>query len=119
MPPREPLTARRVAGLVVGFCGIVLLVWPEIQVGGGRRFLVGVLSAQIACVGWAIGSAYSRRRGHGEAKDENVLATAAFEMLFGGMCLLIAGLVTHELSQLTFNPRTAGALVYISHTPRP
>jgi drug/metabolite transporter (DMT)-like permease len=113
VPPRVPLTGRRVLGLVVGFCGIVMLVWPEIQLGGGRRFLVGVIAAQIACVGWAIGSAYSRRRGHGAAKNENVLATAAFEMLFGGLCLLIAAVVTHEAARVTFNGRTAGALTYL------
>lgn len=111
--PREPLTGRRVLGLLVGFFGIVMLVWPEVQLGGGRRFLVGVISAQIACVGWAVGSVYSRRRGHGTAKDENVLATAAFEMLSGGICLLVAGLLTHEASHLTFNTRTAGALAYL------
>jgi drug/metabolite transporter (DMT)-like permease len=113
VPPREPLTMRRVLGLLVGFGGIVMLVWPEIGAGGGRGFLVGVVSAQIACIGWAIGSAYSRRRGHGTAKHENVLATAAFEMMFGGLGLLVAGLVTHEASHLTFNARTAGALGYL------
>lgn len=113
VPPRVALTRRRVSGLVVGFSGIVMLVWPEIRVGGGRGFLVGVVSAQLACAGWAIGSAYSRRRGHGSAKDENVLMTAAFEMLFGGLCLLIAALLTHEASRLTFNVRTAGALAYL------
>jgi drug/metabolite transporter (DMT)-like permease len=113
VPPRVPLTARRVVGLLIGFAGIVMLVWPEIQLGGGRTFLFGVMSAQIACVGWAIGSAYSRRRGHGAAKDENVLATAAFQMLFGGICLLVAALVTREFSHLTFNVRTASALVYL------
>lgn len=113
VPPRVPLTARRVVGLLIGFAGIVMLVWPEIQLGGGRTFLIGVMSAQIACVGWAIGSAYSRRRGHGAAKDENVFATAAFQMLFGGICLLVAALVTREFSHLTFNGRTASALVYL------
>jgi drug/metabolite transporter (DMT)-like permease len=113
VPPRVPLTSRRVIGLLVGFAGIVMLVWPEIQVGGGRRFLAGVIAVQIACVGWAIGSAYSRRRGHGAAKAENVLATAAFQMLFGGIFLLIAGLTTREASHLTFNVRTASSLVYL------
>jgi drug/metabolite transporter (DMT)-like permease len=113
VPPRVPLTLRRMTGLTIGFAGIVMLVWPEIQVGGGRRFLAGVISAQIACVGWAIGSAYSRRRGHGAAKNENVIATAAFEMLFGGLCLLIAALATREMSHLTFTTRTAGALAYL------
>lgn len=112
-PPRVPLTPRRVLGLVVGFGGIVLLVWPELDVKRGGGFGVGVLAAQIACAGWALGSLYSRRRGHGEAKDENVLATAAFQMLFGGLCLLLAGLTIGEASRLAFNPRTAIALGYL------
>lgn len=113
VPPRVPLSGRRVLGLIVGFCGIVMLVWPEIQLGGGRRFLVGVVSAQIACIGWAIGSVYSRQRGHGSAKHESVLVTAAFQMLFGGICLLIAALVTNEAPRLSFNARTGGALAYL------
>jgi len=110
----ERLTLRRSLGLIVGFSGIVMLVWPEIQVGeGGRAFLGGVIAAQIACVGWAIGSSYARNRGRGHAKDENVLATAAFEMLFGGIVLLIVSLAMSETSRLTFTPRSAGALIYL------
>ena len=110
----EALTLRRVVGLIVGFIGIVMLVWPELRVGeGGRGFLSGVIAAQVACVGWAIGSSHARHRGRGHARDENVLATAAFEMLFGGFSLLAAGLAMHEAGRLAFNPRTTGALTYL------
>jgi drug/metabolite transporter (DMT)-like permease len=112
-PPRVRLTGRRVLGLIVGFLGIVLLVWPEIHVSGGRGFLIGVIAAQIACIGWALGSAYSRRRGHAEARDENVLVTAAFEMLFGGVALLVAGLALGEGPHLAFTVRTAAGLAYL------
>ncbi|MBZ5558513.1 MAG: EamA family transporter [Acidobacteriia bacterium] len=115
MPDGARLTITRVAGLAVGFGGIVILVWPEIHASdaGGRAFLGGVIAAQIACVGWAIGSSYARHRGRGHARDENVLATAAFEMLFGGIVLLVAGLVLREASHLAFTPRTTAALVYL------
>jgi drug/metabolite transporter (DMT)-like permease len=114
LPDGERLTMRRVLGLIVGFAGIVMLVWPEIQTGErGRAFLGGVVAAQVACVGWAIGSSYARSRGRGHARDENVLATAAFEMLFGGLALLVAGLAAHETAALSFTPRTAGALTYL------
>ena len=114
MPHGERLTLRRVLGLIIGFGGIVLLVWPEIGVAeGGRAFLGGVISAQIACVGWAIGSSYARKRGRGDAKDENVLATAAYEMLFGGLALLLVSLALGELSHLRFAPRSTAALVYL------
>jgi drug/metabolite transporter (DMT)-like permease len=114
MPHGDRLTLRRVLGLVVGFGGIIMLVWPEIHLDArGRGFLGGVISAQIACVGWSIGSSYARHRGRGHAREENVLATAAFEMIFGGIALLIVSLLLGETGRLTFTARTTGALLYL------
>ena len=104
---------RTVAGLIIGFSGIVLLVLPELRVDGGRGFLIGVLSTQLACLGWAIGSSYARRRGRTHAISENVLATAAFEMLFGGIALLVAGLMLGEWSRVAFTTRSALALAHL------
>src|SRR5438034_1297700 len=110
-PDGDPLTLRHVVGLLVGFAGIVILVWPEIHMGGsGRPFLGGVVAAQLACVGWAVGSTYARRH----ARQENVVATAAFEMLFGGLLLLALGSFRNGWAVLAFNPRTAGALAYLT-----
>jgi drug/metabolite transporter (DMT)-like permease len=108
-PDRERLPARHVAGLVVGFVGIVLLVGPQIDIGAGRGFLVGVLSTQLACLGWAVGSSYARRR----SSHENVLTAAAFEMLFGGLALLAVGVSLNEWRVVVVNPRTGGALLYL------
>lgn len=105
----EPLTPRRVLGLVVGFAGIVLLVWPELELGEGRAFVLGVLATQLACLGWAIGSSYSRRR----KPAENVLAVAAYQMFFGGLAMLFAGWVRGEWAHLAFTPRSASALGYL------
>src|SRR6266404_3914918 len=38
MPDGAPLTRKVVAGLITGFVGNVLLVWPEIDAGAGRGF---------------------------------------------------------------------------------
>jgi drug/metabolite transporter (DMT)-like permease len=110
MPDGDPLTLRRIAGLVVGFVGILVLVWPELGVSGATNFLTGVIAAQIACFGWAVGSIFERRHG----REENVLGTAAFEMLFGGLVMLAIALVRHEPSMVTFTPRTAAALAYLT-----
>ena len=62
----EPITLRRAIGLTLGFAGILVLVWPEIEIGKAGRslgFTVGVISSQIACIGWALGSYYARHRG--------------------------------------------------------
>ena len=106
----QRLNARRTAGLAVGFAGIVLLVWPEIHVGaGGGPFLGGVISTQLACAGWALGSVYAKRR----RQEENVIAVAAFQMLFGGICLTIVGLLIGERTVVAFSTRSTTALVYL------
>ncbi|MGC4082453.1 MAG: EamA family transporter [Vicinamibacterales bacterium] len=105
----ERLDARRMAGLVLGFGGIVLLVWPELELGDGPSFLVGVLATQLACLGWAIGSTFSRRR----RPSENVLAVAAYQMLFGGLVMFVVGTLAGEWSSLAFNGRTTAAVVYL------
>jgi drug/metabolite transporter (DMT)-like permease len=111
----ERVHPRQLAGLVLGFAGIVMLVWPEIRVGESRRaFLAGLVSTQIAGIGWAAGSTYARRRGRSDAQDENVLATAAFEMLFGGLALLVTGLALGEASRVAFTTRTALALAHLT-----
>ena len=109
----ERLTARQIAGLVVGFFGIVLLVWPELRLESGGGFLRGVLLTQLAGLGWAVGSSYARHRGRTHAHEENVLATAAFEMLFGGIVLLAVGTALGEWSRVTFTTRTALALAHL------
>jgi drug/metabolite transporter (DMT)-like permease len=109
MSSSDPLTPRRLIGLVVGFGGIVLLVWPELELGNGRAFFFGVVSTQLACLGWAIGSSYSRRR----HADENVLAAAALQMLFGGLILAVFGLLRGELGMLVFSTRSVVAFVYL------
>ena len=64
LPGGERLTVRMIGGLLLGFSGIVILVWPELTVGGsqGRQFAFGVIALQIACLGWSLGSSYSRQK---------------------------------------------------------
>ena len=109
MPDGERITLRHVLGLLIGFCGIVVLVWPEIRVGESRGFLVGVLATQLACVGWALGSVYARRR----RKDENVLAGVALQMVAAGVCLSVLALATGEWASLRFTQRTSTAVLYL------
>jgi drug/metabolite transporter (DMT)-like permease len=112
LPSGEKLTGKIVAGLLVGFTGILMLVWPDLTLGGSthRQFLAGVIALQIASLGWSLGSAYSRRNGRGD----NILGTTALQMLAGGAMMTAIGAARGEFSQVYFTPRTAIALVYLS-----
>lgn len=104
--------ARQWIGLVIGFLGIVLLVWPDVASSGkaGWRVVAGLVSVQCACAGWAIGSSYTRR--HVVPKD--VLGSAAMQMVFGGLYMLIVGSLLGEWRGLSFTPRTSLALTYLT-----
>ena len=112
MPGGERVSAWLVLGLLVGFGGILLLVWPDVTAGGaaGHQFLIGIAALQTACVGWAVGSALSRRH----PREENVLSAAAMQMAFGGVCMLIAGTLRGEWGHLAFTQRTLAAEIYLT-----
>jgi drug/metabolite transporter (DMT)-like permease len=112
LPDGERLRARVVIGLIIGFSGIIVLVWPDLTVGssGRRGFLGGVIALQIASIGWSLGSSYSRRH----ARTDNLLGTTASQMLAGGVIMMAAATVLGEWPHLYLTRRTAIALAYLS-----
>jgi drug/metabolite transporter (DMT)-like permease len=107
----ERLTRRAGVGLLVGFAGILVLVWPDLTTSGGDRlFVLGIVALQIAALGWSLGSAYSKRHG----RSDDILATTALQMLAGGLMMVAVGTVRGEWSDLFFTRRSALALGYLS-----
>jgi drug/metabolite transporter (DMT)-like permease len=111
-PGGERLTRATVAGLAVGFAGIVVLVWPELSVGTatGRMFVAGIVALQIGSLAWAVGTSYTKR--HSIAATP--LASSALQMIFSGVMLVAAGSVLGEWTRLSFTPRSFAALLYLT-----
>ena len=108
----ERVTGGTLGGLLVGFGGILLLVWPDLRGGGpgAARFAMGLIALQMACAGWALGSAWSKRH----ATGENVFGATAIQMVFGGILMLALGTALGEWDVLSFSSRTTLALVYLT-----
>jgi drug/metabolite transporter (DMT)-like permease len=108
----ERLQRLSLAGLAIGFAGIVVLVWPEISMGGreGRAVIGGVIALQLACLGWALGTSYTKR--HPSSADP--LAASTVQMLFSGAMLLGLATANDEWSRVHFTPRSAGAMIYLT-----
>jgi drug/metabolite transporter (DMT)-like permease len=87
----QRLARSAVAGLLIGFAGVGLLVAP----GGG-----GVSGAAIVLVfssaAWAIGSLYSRQA----PQPSRPLVTAGMQMLAGGIVLVVVAAASGELTQV-------------------
>jgi drug/metabolite transporter (DMT)-like permease len=111
IPGGERFSRRTLIGMTIGFTGILLLLWPELTAGGsvGRQFLYGLIALQFAEIGWSAGTAYSRRH----AREENALAAAALQMIFGGAAMLVVAVAAGEVVNVHFTARTAAAELYL------
>lgn len=88
---------RVVAGLLLGFGGLALLVGPKNLGGSGRVDPIGVGILLIASLAWATGSVYSK---HAGGLSGSPLMGVAMQSLAGGVSLWIAGIVTGEVGAL-------------------
>lgn len=98
LPGMDRPTARGVAGLVLGFAGLALLMWPRITGihGSGAEWL-GVGLQILATWLWTTGSLISRRR---PVKAHAVVATG-YEMLVAAAILLTAGVIMGEVPRMS------------------
>ncbi len=108
----ERLGTQGAVGMLIGFAGVAMLVMP----GGGAgatwssAFLLGALAIQVGGFGWQYGSAYSKYR----MKGVPLLASAALQMLSGGIIVTIAGLAIGEAPRFALTPRTFAAMAYLT-----
>lgn len=112
LPGGERLRARQLWGLAIGFVGIVILVGPDLVGDPGSRgaTAAGILALQLACAGWALGTAYSRRR----APLVGPVPAAAMQMLFGGAFMLVVGTALGEWPRLRVTPSGSVLLLYLA-----
>jgi drug/metabolite transporter (DMT)-like permease len=108
----ERLSRRALIGLVLGFAGILVLVWPDLHFDSaqGANFVLGLLALQGACLAWAVGSSYSKRHPHGDS----VIGATAVQMIFGGLIMLVVGTLAGEWGQVSLHGRGVAALAYLT-----
>lgn len=84
---------RAVAGLIVGFAGTVLLMWPENGGLTGDALFIPQLVTLLACIVWSLGTIYMRNH----SIDVDLFALIGLQMLLGGVWMALAGLALGEL----------------------
>ena len=102
---------RVVAGLLLGFGGLALLVGPK-NLGGSARvdpFGVGILV--IASLAWASGSVYSKHAGG----PGSPLLGVTMQSLAGGVCLWIAGILSGEVGALHLGAISARSWIALGY----
>jgi drug/metabolite transporter (DMT)-like permease len=107
-PKGHALTVRGSFGVLCGFVGVGLIVWPREamaagQVGWQALILIGSFS-------WAVGTILYRDA----SLTVGPVAFNSVLMLLGGSWLVLAGLATGELPRWEWNPSGLLAMLYLS-----
>jgi drug/metabolite transporter (DMT)-like permease len=101
-------TRMTVVALAIGFAGVVILVIPS---GSQTLDPRGAIAILVSPIVWASGSLYSQRaRLPGDA-----LLSTGMQMLAGGVCLAVAGVVTGELPQVDLGHVSPASLVAFAY----
>lgn len=98
-------------GLVVGFTGLGILLWPRLAgLETGTTELIGISIQILATWLWTAGSVYSKRN---PVRADGFVVTA-WEMLIAGAVTLGIGTLLGEWSELTLTPKGVAALAYLT-----
>jgi drug/metabolite transporter (DMT)-like permease len=103
---------RTVAGVLIGFAGITVLVGPSSWSGPQLDFdIAGVIALLAAAIFWAIGSLYSRNA----ALPASSLLGTGMEMLAGGAGLVFVGTVLGEWAYLDVGAISVESLLGLTY----
>jgi drug/metabolite transporter (DMT)-like permease len=107
----ERITPLGAAGLVTGFVGMLILMWPKIAAVGPRGLLEMRGEAMLlgANLCWTVGSIYSKHH----VKEVAPLMAVALEMLIAGAALTLLGLLLGEAPRFHPTPRSVFAVGWL------
>lgn len=103
----ERVEAVAVAGLLIGFGGVALLVWDGLASATAPP--AAWMALLLAAASWAAGSVIARRRPVACAP----LVTAALQSLLAGLVLLGVSLLLEPAERWSATPRSTAALAYL------
>ena len=98
-------------GLVIGFTGLGILVWPRLHgVSAGPGEIIGIGTQVVGTWLWTAGTIYGKR--HPATADSLVLT--AYETLVAGGVLLVIGTLAGEWPRFHVDSKGFGAIAYLA-----
>lgn len=107
----ERLTATRIAGLILGFCGVIAVVSPAIVKPSTEHGLIlGTLGMTFYAITWNLGTLRTKYRPSGVAPA----VAPALQMLLGGLVTLTAAAIVEPWHASYITLRSGIALAYLA-----
>jgi drug/metabolite transporter (DMT)-like permease len=103
-----PMSPGGWAGLLIGFAGVVLMVWPDRKTTSAELLALAAILA--SAISWSAGMIYGRSTGI----EVRPLMLAAMQMLLGGVLLVLWGLASGEAERVHWTVAGVGGLMYLT-----
>ncbi len=105
------VSSRGLAGLALGLCGTVVLLWPDLHATGalGRKELWYALALNGGAFVWAFGSVLSKKWQSGGPS----FGATSWHVFFAGMGNLIIALFKHDFAHVVWTTRGLAAVGYL------
>lgn len=104
----QKLALPTVVGLIVGFLGAIVLLWPA--QGIRLHHVGGQLAVLVAALAWSAGSIYAKRN-HANA---SLLPAAAMQSLVAGVFLISIGLINGETARWSWSLTAFWTIGYLA-----
>jgi drug/metabolite transporter (DMT)-like permease len=105
----EPITLNRLAGVIVGYVGVVVLVLPGLVAAAGGGEVTGELALLGSTVSYAVGAVYARRN----IKGLRPMIPALFQVGFAFVIVSVLALVTENPFGVQWNGDAVLAVVWL------
>ncbi len=109
----DHLSRRGMGGILLGICGIVVLLWPKLRDMYSspldRRVLLAALTLPVASFAWALGSAFSKRWQDGI----DAFAATGWQMAIAGAVNLTLAFALREPARAHWTLPGIGAIIYL------
>jgi len=96
-------------GLALGLTGIVMIFGQHMAEFSKKEYLLGIIMTFGAVIAWASGSIWIKSKN----LESNPFVNAGLQMFFGGMWLFPFSLLFDDLSNVTWSPEAAYAMLYL------
>jgi drug/metabolite transporter (DMT)-like permease len=105
----EPITLNRLVGVVVGYVGVIVLVFPGLVAAAGGSEFTGEVALLGSTLAYAIGAVYARRN----IKGLRPMIPAVFQVAFAFLMVSVLALVTENPFGVQWNGDAVLAVVWL------
>ncbi len=105
----EPITVNRLAGLVVGYAGVIFLVSRSLGLAGGSNSLMGELALIGSSLAYAAGAVYARRN----VRGLRPMIPALFQVGFAFVIVSVIAILFEDPFNVPWTARAVGAVVWL------